>query len=44
VIDETLLAYEEEPLEAALHQDIREMFRLTCSDPDVKLPAFEEAK
>jgi len=42
VIDETLAAYEEPPLDAKLHADIREMFRRTCSDPGVALPTLPE--
>jgi trimethylamine:corrinoid methyltransferase-like protein len=42
VIDETLAAYEEPPLDPKLHADIREMFRLTCSDPGVALPTLPE--
>jgi trimethylamine--corrinoid protein Co-methyltransferase len=38
VIAETLGAYEEEPLDAAFHADVREMFRRTCLDKDVVLP------
>ena len=42
VIDETLAAYEEPPLDPKLHADIREMFRRTCSDPGVALPKLPE--
>lgn len=42
VIDELLASYEVEPLEPKLHKDIQDLFRRTCSDPDVKLPAFTE--
>jgi trimethylamine--corrinoid protein Co-methyltransferase len=42
VIDETLGSYELEPLGSGLHQEIRDLFRKTCSDPDVVLPAFTE--
>jgi trimethylamine--corrinoid protein Co-methyltransferase len=38
VIAETLGAYEEEPLDAAFHADVREMVRRTCLDKDVVLP------
>jgi trimethylamine--corrinoid protein Co-methyltransferase len=41
-IDETLGAYEEEPLEPALHADIQEMFRKTCKEPGVVLPKLPE--
>jgi trimethylamine:corrinoid methyltransferase-like protein len=44
VIDERLEAYEEEPLEPALHEDIQEMFRRTCHERDVVLPALTEAR
>lgn len=39
-IDEKLSEYEEEPLPAATHDEIRTMFARTCSDPAVKLPDF----
>lgn len=42
VIDETLAAYEVEPLDPALHADIQEMFRKTCKEQDVVLPPFSE--
>ncbi len=38
VIDETLGRYEEPPLERALQEDIHDLFRRTCSEPDVLLP------
>ena len=41
VVEETLAAYEEPPLDPALHKDIQEMFRRTCTEPGVVLPAFE---
>lgn len=41
VVEETLAAYEEPPLDPALHNDIQEMFRRTCTEPGVVLPAFE---
>jgi trimethylamine--corrinoid protein Co-methyltransferase len=43
-IDETLAAYEEEPLPERLHAEVRDLFRRTCSDEGVVLPAFEEAR
>jgi hypothetical protein len=43
VIDELLAAYEEEPLAPALHKEIQDLFRRTCNEPDVVLPALEEA-
>lgn len=43
MIDETLAAYEEEPLDAKLHEQIQDLFRRTCDEKDVVLPAFEEA-
>jgi trimethylamine--corrinoid protein Co-methyltransferase len=42
-IDEALLAYEEPPLEPALHEEVRDLFRRTCKEENLKLPAFEEA-
>jgi trimethylamine--corrinoid protein Co-methyltransferase len=42
VIDETLGNYEVEPLEAPVHQEIQDLFRKTCSDPDVVLPVVGE--
>jgi len=44
VIGETLGNYEQEPLPAELHQEIQDMFRRTCKEPDVKLPGFEAAR
>ncbi len=41
VVDEALAAYEEPPLDSALHKDIQEMFRRTCSEPGVVLPPVE---
>jgi len=43
VIDENLASYEVEPLDPQLHKEIQEMFKRTCSEPDVKLPAFTES-
>ena len=44
IIDELLSIYEVEPLEDKLHQEIQELFRTTCSEKDVVLPAFTEQK
>jgi trimethylamine---corrinoid protein Co-methyltransferase len=43
VIDELLASYEVEPLEEKLHQEIQDLFRRTCLEKDVKLPAFTES-
>ena len=42
VIDETLAAYEVEPLEERIHGEIRDLIRSTCSDPGAVLPVFTE--
>jgi trimethylamine---corrinoid protein Co-methyltransferase len=42
IIDELLSTYEVEPLDNKLHEEIQDLFRRTCSDNDVKLPAFTE--
>ncbi len=42
IIDELLASYEVEPLDQKFHQEIREMFRRTCSDQNVVLPEFTE--
>lgn len=42
VIDETLAAYEVEPLEQRLHDEIRELFRRTPNADGIDLPAFTE--
>jgi trimethylamine--corrinoid protein Co-methyltransferase len=42
VIDETLASYEVEPLDPKIHGEIQNLFRRTCSEPDVVLPAFTE--
>jgi trimethylamine--corrinoid protein Co-methyltransferase len=42
VIDETLAAWEVEPLEERVDQEIRDLFRRTCRDDGVVLPAFTE--
>jgi trimethylamine--corrinoid protein Co-methyltransferase len=39
-IDETLGRYEEPPLDQVLRRDIEDLFRGTCSDPNVVLPTF----
>ncbi len=40
VIDETLAAYEVEPLERRVHDEIRQLISSTSSDPSAVLPAF----
>lgn len=42
VIDETLAAYEVEPLDAGLHADLRAMFQATGLDRDATLPEIGE--
>jgi trimethylamine--corrinoid protein Co-methyltransferase len=42
-IEETLASYEEEPLAPAMHSEIQDLFRRTCQEKDVVLPALEEA-
>ncbi len=42
VIDETLAAYEVEPLERRVHDEVRQLISSTCSDPGAVLPAFAE--
>jgi trimethylamine--corrinoid protein Co-methyltransferase len=42
VIDETLAAYEVEPLDEKLHVEIQDLFRRTCKEEGVILPAFAE--
>jgi trimethylamine--corrinoid protein Co-methyltransferase len=43
VIDETLAAYEVEPLDAKVHTEIQDLFRRTCREEgEVTLPAFTE--
>ncbi len=44
IIDELLSVYEVEPLDEKLHTEIRDLFRRTCSDPDVVLPSFTEQR
>jgi trimethylamine---corrinoid protein Co-methyltransferase len=43
VIDQTLAAYEVEPLEERVHAEIQHLILSTCSDPGAVLPAFTEA-
>jgi trimethylamine---corrinoid protein Co-methyltransferase len=40
VIDETLAAYEVEPLPEKTHEAIRDLFRRTCKEEGVSLPSF----
>jgi trimethylamine--corrinoid protein Co-methyltransferase len=42
VIDETLAAYEVEPLEQRVHDEIRQLISSTSSDPGAVLPGFTE--
>jgi trimethylamine---corrinoid protein Co-methyltransferase len=42
VIDELLASYEVEPLDSKIHEDIQDLFRRTCKEENVKLPAFTE--
>jgi trimethylamine--corrinoid protein Co-methyltransferase len=42
VIDEKLSSYEVEPLAESLHAEIRDLFKRTCNEEDVVLPAFAE--
>jgi len=42
-VDETLGAYEEPPLEPALHKEIQDLFHRTCQEQGLELPAFEES-
>ena len=42
VIDDTLAAYEVEPLEAKVHAEIQDLFRRTCKEESVTLPALTE--
>ena len=44
IIDELLSTYELEPLDEKLHAEVQEMFKRTCSDPNVVLPSFTEQK
>jgi trimethylamine--corrinoid protein Co-methyltransferase len=42
VIDETLAAYEVEPLERHVHDEVRDLFTRTSKDEGLVLPAFTE--
>jgi trimethylamine--corrinoid protein Co-methyltransferase len=42
VIDELLGSYEVEPLDEKLHKEIQDLFRRTCLEEGVVLPAFTE--
>jgi trimethylamine:corrinoid methyltransferase-like protein len=42
VIDETLAAYEVEPLERRLHDEVRALFRRTCPEAGAALPGLTE--
>jgi trimethylamine--corrinoid protein Co-methyltransferase len=42
MIDELLANYEVEPLDQTLHAEIQDLFRSTCKEKDIKLPAFTE--
>ena len=42
VIDDTLAAYEVEPLDAKVHAEIQDLFRRTCKEESVTLPALTE--
>jgi len=44
VIDETLAAYEEEPLPQKLHDEIQGLLRRTCKEEVSALPALEGAR
>jgi trimethylamine--corrinoid protein Co-methyltransferase len=44
VVDETLAAYEEEPLAPALHQEIQDLMRRTCKEEVGALPVVEGAR
>jgi trimethylamine--corrinoid protein Co-methyltransferase len=44
VIDETLAAYEEEPLAPSLHEEIQGLLRRTCKEEVAALPALEGAR
>ena len=41
VVEDALAKYEEPPLDPALHNDIQQRFRHTCTQEGVVLPAFE---
>jgi len=42
MIDELLASYEVEPLDQKIHQEIQDLFRRTCKEPNVQLPPFTE--
>jgi trimethylamine:corrinoid methyltransferase-like protein len=44
MVDEILDAYDEPPLDDALHRDIQDMFRRTSTEEDVVLPSFDETR
>jgi trimethylamine--corrinoid protein Co-methyltransferase len=44
VVDETLAAYDEEPLPDPLHREIQELITRSCNEPGVSLPSFEMAR
>jgi trimethylamine---corrinoid protein Co-methyltransferase len=41
VLDDCLENYEVEPVDEKLHHEIRDLFKRTANDKDVRLPAFE---
>ncbi len=41
IVEDTLAAYEEPPLDPAFHRDVQEMFRRTCKEEGAALPAVE---
>jgi trimethylamine--corrinoid protein Co-methyltransferase len=43
VVDETLAAYDEEPLPAAIDAEVRALITRTCNEEGVVLPSFERA-
>ncbi|MCI0412107.1 trimethylamine methyltransferase family protein [bacterium] len=44
IINELLGSYEVEPLDEKIHTEVQDLFRRTCSDPNVILPSFTEQK
>jgi trimethylamine:corrinoid methyltransferase-like protein len=44
VVEETLAAYDEPPLDSALHRDVQDMFRRTCKEEGAVLPEFDEIR
>ena len=44
VVEETLAAYDEPPLDSALHRDVQDMFRRTCKEEGAVLPEFDEMR